>query len=247
MTVPHGSTADVYVAGWDFGDVVHAVTSSMQRPVEDKTVLNNSGWRSFQPSPIIDGAMQLEGWYDTNATDALAVDKAIEGFFDGVVGATSDLVSVIHWPAGNLAVGDYGWGMNGYIDKKDLRDGETGLVSCSIGMQATGTGRERLRSHGTMANRSSASNSTTVDNLVATSNGGAGYICAPTFTSGTLNATIDHSSNDIAYAALVTFPAVTANNAGSRVAVTGSVLRYTRGAWATTFNVTFALAFARNP
>lgn len=86
------------------------------------------------------------------------------------------------------------------------------------------------------------------------SNGGAGYLQVTSLTLGgytNFAVKVRHSSDDVTYADLVTFTAVTAAPNGQRVAVTGTVNRHLAHSWAFTGagagqSATYFVGFARN-
>lgn len=242
MATMSGHKADLYLGGWDAGDFIHDVTGSASRAMLDKTVLNNNDYRDYQPG-IQEASLSGSGWYDTNATDAISADKGLETFFTDNT-ATTGKVPCIHWPQGNSATGVYGYAYTGFFDKKELKASENGIVTTDVAVTSC-EGRRRVVSLATLATRSSASDSSTVDNTAGTTAGGTGYIICPVHTSGTLDAAIRHSTNDIAFSELIGFTNITSDNVCERVEVAGTVNRYVDAEWSGTFNAQFAICFHR--
>lgn len=111
-----------------------------------------------------------------------------------------------------------------------------------------------LHAHGEETAASGDTESTPVDNGVSSADGGAGYLQVSALTLGgytSVTVKIRDSADDITYADLIAFTAVTSAPAGERKTVAGTVDRYLAMSWA--FNgsgsgqsVTLMTGFGRN-
>jgi len=93
---------------------------------------------------------------------------------------------------------------------------------------------------------SSATNSTAVDNTSSSASGGIGLISVESIASGTATVKVQHSSDNVTFADLITFTGVTARTSEA-ISATGTVNRYVRIQSSGTFsNLVFVAQFSRS-
>lgn len=96
---------------------------------------------------------------------------------------------------------------------------DEGIILHEHAAEATASGNTRAASH---------------DNAASSAGGGAGYLQVSALTLGgytSLTVAIEHSADNVTFADLLTFTAVTAAPAAARVAVAGAINRYTAARW----------------
>lgn len=111
-----------------------------------------------------------------------------------------------------------------------------------------------LHAHSTETAASGNTEATPVDNGASSADGGSGYLQVSALTLGgytNVVVKVRHSADNVAYADLITFTAVTAAPAAERKTVTGTVNRYVASSWAFTGagtgqSVKFMAGFKRN-
>lgn len=256
MAVIHGSKADVFINGFDGGDWFNTITSSASKELNDRTVLNNSGYKMYH-ARMKEATISCSGFYDAGdavsfaantITDPDTGDKALSTMIDGTaVGTANDCL--LHFPGGALAVGDNGWGFNGAGTTYEISGGSGELLGASIEITSC-VGRERVKLAKLLANASAAAAVTTgtaIDNTVLTSNGGSAYLMVTDWTSGSLPVIVEHSVDNVAWSTLGTFVAVASDHQFERIEFSGTVNRYVRYSTTLgTFNATFTVAINRN-
>jgi hypothetical protein len=185
------------------------------------------------------------------------------GFWDDDTGATHDLLKAGNGTTrvgmfnfnGNTAGKDYvGW--EGLIQVGHERKASVGEWHGAAGKYTISGAVDQgkiLHALGAETTASNTEGALSQDAGASSANGGAGILECSSLTLGTATnfiAKIRHSADDITYADLITFTALTAFGA-ERKTVTGTVNRHLATAWAGTgwpgggSTATFAIGFAR--
>lgn len=103
-----------------------------------------------------------------------------------------------------------------------------GLTKANATYNVSGTVEEGviLQTHTALT---ATTTGTAVDNTTSTTAGGAAYLQISALTGFTnIAVTVEHSADNVTYATLATFTGVTAAPAAERVAISGTINRYTR-------------------
>ena len=205
---------------------------------ENTDALGDS-WQESTPTGRLSGELYQTGWFDDAANSSVAAFVGSE--------TTSQVVTIN--PAGSAAgsavtgfEGAFGAEVERLIEKEGLHKlnvtyNVSGAIDDGKVVEALGA-------------QTATGNSASLDNLAATTDGGAGYIqvTAVSGTSPTGDMIIQHSADDTSFANLVTFTQATAITA-ERIAVSGTVNRYLRVArtigGSSTPTITYMVAFAR--
>lgn len=245
MAFVHGKSGKVMVNAAHLSADIRGWTATWKRDMADTTALQDNGMRCTPG--LMEGSINLDGHFDSTAGRLIQVitDAANAGVA-GVGGVDNGLkVSIL--PEGDTI------GLPAFFCQSDLENFEIesevddrvavgleaaadttvdfGVVQKALGAQSPGT-----------------VNSTSVDNLAGTANGGAAVIHVTNVSGGgNLVAKIQHSTDNSVWADLITF--TTATVAGSElkeVAAGTTVNRYTRATGtATTGTYTWHTNFAR--
>lgn len=238
MAFLHGKDTKLYANGYDVTGYFRSVPSEVTRELGDSTVfgLNDktflAGQREASASP--------EGLFDGAAA-------AIDAILDTIFGAEArSLWSV--WFGGD-AVGNRGFGIDAHQTKYKVDAPHNEVVSTAVELRSS-VGREALVSHHALAAETANGQSAAVDGGAASSNGGVGYLHVPDVTTITNIVVVieDSADGSSGWATILTFAAVTADNAKERVAISGTVRRYTRARWTITGgpgSATFNAGFGR--
>lgn len=219
-----------YVADWE---------ATQELDLHDVTVLSNSGHKWV--AGLDGGQVSLAGPADDSASTG-GQDETL----DSARGSTNgEPVSVA--PAG-FTVGNRVFFCKGRTVNYATSGSVTDAVRYQAQVIADGLLDRGISLHDLEA-ETATGNDTSQDNSASSSNGGAAvlHVTAASGTSPTLDATVQHSSDNATWVDLVTFTQATATTS-ERSTVTGTVNRYVRAEWTiggTGPSFTFAIAFAR--
>jgi hypothetical protein len=216
-----------YLRGWEVG---------AEFETEDRTPLGSEG-HGYIPG-LDTGSLSLEGMFDDDATSAGP---------DATLKAALGTAQVITLGPGGLALGD----SVHVLEVREQNYGITSPVAAGVDTSASWTTEGQVdQGYVQRPLTSSAADDASIDNGAATSTGGVGHLHVTANTrDGTADYVVQHSTDDSVWVDLVTFTQVASTTtAVERVAVTGTVNRYTRSAvtlGGTTGSVSAAVAFAR--
>lgn len=172
-----------------------------------------------------------------------ALESIIDSRLNAALGSGAQLAS---WVLPSDALGNvvYGLVLNGTAYQIDSP--VDGLISLSAAMQATG-GADRMTVHHALGAETGAANGTAQDNGAATTNGGVGYMQVTAFTGTDCTIVVQDSADGTTdWQPILSFAQVTGAPDSERVAISGTVRRYTRYAITGTFtSATFHVAFGR--
>ena len=241
MAVIHGSNADAFLNGYDVGEFFNNVRYSANRDIHDVTVFNSGGNKEYSPSPIDESTASASGFFDHDAvTDADGGDYALEAAV-----ASQAMTSVFCWfPGGASAVGARGRALEGAITNYEIEDDSGNVATASMEMTSN-VGVEPVDLLATLAARVNSFTGTSDDNGAATTEGGSAYLQVTDVTSGTLPVIVEHSTDDAVWSTKGTFSNVTADHDSERIALSGTINRYTRASATGTYSAAFLVAIHR--
>ena len=241
MAFSHGAIAKLYANGYDLSPYLQQVTLGGSTEPGDVTAIGQTTtpfYRSYISGPVI-GEASADGLFD-GTTTVPAIDKVMNDAL-GLVGGSV----VSYLPVGD-GFGYYGYGLLADETKYDVQTVATAVAKSSAAMRSS-SGMERAVIACALAQKSSTSAGSNIDNTSGTTNGGVGYLQVTAVT-GSNGGTvlIQHSTNNADWSTLVTFVASTAISA-QRVAVTGTVNRHIRASWTigATSSLTILAMFCR--
>lgn len=232
------------VDGYSILGVVSELTLDGPEAMLEETHALGDGWIEQDPTGLKRWAADQNGWFD-DATD---------GVLDALAGneGTSRVACLgVEGNSVGAALEGFAGAMGARVMKQPRRNE---LTKLQANFQGSGQ-----YDHGVILHELSAetadgdTESSPVDNSASSAAGGAGYLQVTDLTLGgytSVTVTLRDSSDDITYADLGSFTAVTAAPDAERIVVAGTVERYLAVAWA--FNgtgaspsVTFMAGFAR--
>ena len=238
MAFIHGKNTGVLVGGGNLSAFFNEASASQDVETAETTTFGSSAKTYI--IGLKDGTMSVSGMFD-GAEDS--VDEQIEA----VLGAEADSVATIA-PEG-LAIGKTAYSCAARKTSYEISSPVGDVVSTSLSIQADG-GIDRGVLLGAATAVTASGQGTAQDNAASTSGGGVGYLHVTANTrNGGSTFKVQHSSDNVTWADLVTFTSVSATTtAAESIAVTGTVNRYLRASHApggSSGSVTYTMAFAR--
>lgn len=238
MPYVHGKSTAVLYNATNLSPFFNEASASRSVETAETTAFGNNAKTYI--IGLQDGTMSLSGMFDG---DAGAVDETLAA---AIGGDASNIVTVA--PEG-LANGKRAFSAAVKDTSYEVSSPVGDVVSASLEVQADGgidSGRVLSGNAAVTANGESAS----VDNTTSSTGGGVGYLHVTANTrNGAGTFKVQHSSDNVTFADLITFASVTSSTTTSeRVAVTGTVNRYVRASHApggSTGSVTYSMTFAR--
>jgi hypothetical protein len=232
MAFSHGSKAAIYANGYVLSPWVQSVSSSGLADQADSSTLGNTS-KTYIPG-LTDATLTTEGLFDGVA---LAIDDQLKNILGS---ATKSNLS--YFPASET-FGLPAYGMSADMASWDSAAATDAIVSLNTEFQSS-VGLERCLCYKVLGQVSGNGNGTSIDyGATSTLFGGVAYLQATQSSGATLTVKIQDSADNSAWADILTFAGVTALGS-QRVAITGTVRRYTRALWTIsagtgTFNVIF--------
>ncbi|BFU90164.1 MAG: hypothetical protein NTAFB01_13510 [Nitrospira sp.] len=219
MPAAHGRLTRVYINGYDLTGFYRKQGAELTREVAESTVFGLSD-KTYLPG-LRDASLSLEGIFD----------GAVDGIEQVLLAALSaDPTLAVICPQGD-AQANLALGFAALETKYSLDSSIDDVVSLANELQSTG-GRDRLLIHHALASEVATGNGTSLDNGAQSTNGGVAYLHVPDITGITnLAVTIEDSADNSSFATILTFAGVTADRNAQRVAISGTVRRYTRARW----------------
>lgn len=241
MAFVHGRGTILLVDIADLSAYFNTLDVSSSVDIPDTSVFSDTA-RTRKIVGLKDGSLSLSGFFDgaANAVDA-KLQAAIGSAGGEVISAAQD----------TLVIGKPVKLVLSRLTSYDLSSPVDGVVSAAASIQADG-GIDHGKSQHALASESATGNAASVDNAAGTTNGGIGHLHVTANTRN--NATtikVQHSTDDIVWADLLTFADVSTTTTQERKAVAAgtTVNRYTRATWTfaatPTGALTFAVGFAR--
>jgi len=238
MAFKHGKNTGVLVDAANLTAFFNDASASQDVETAETTTFGNSAKTYI--IGLADGTMSLSGMFDG---DADAIDDVIAG----ALGAEAAGYATIA-PEG-LTIGNSSYSCQARKTSYEVSSPVGDVVSTSLSVQADG-GIDRGVLLGAATAVTTTATGASQDGGASSSDGGSGYLHVTANTrDGASTFKIQHSSDDVTYADLITFASVGSSTATSeKVAVTGTVNRYVRASHApggSTGSVTYTMAFAR--
>lgn len=238
-TFKHGKGVAVLVDEYDFSSYFNDMTATSSVDTAETSTFGTSA-KSYVTGHQ-DGTVSLGGYFES--TDSVGTDQY---FASKLAGATKQKVIVM--PGGHSN------GARAVLIESDTTSYEVSSpIADVVGASAEFQASDGVE-HGVVLSSGSAisatGNGTSVDNGVATTNGGVGFLSVPTNTrNGNITVKIQSSADNSTFADLITFTVVSSATATSqKVEVTGTVARYLRVSYTvagSTGSATPTVAFAR--
>lgn len=238
MGFEHGKNTKVFYDEFDFSKYFDDASVAANADAAETTTFGKNSKTYI--AGLKDATLALEGFFDG---DADAVD---EEFFE-ILGGSGNLFSI--YEAGDTA-GKFGYAIKAIETAYGVMSTYDKAVRTSMAGQSNGTAAERVISLHALGAEADADWTGTAfdDNKAASANGGSAYIHV-TAATGTIEAKIQHSSDNFAadITDLASFSSITGATA-ERIEFTETVKQYVRG-YVTLENgesITFQMGLHRN-
>jgi len=220
MAFGHGKNTRVYINGYDLTGFFRQYDSDLVREVADSSVFNVND-KTYLPGKR-DATVSLEGLYDGAAG---AVDEVLH------TALSQDPSLLVVCPQGD-ANGNVAHGIDGRLSDYGIQSPLDDIVAISDELQSV-VGRDRLIVQHAMGTEVATGNGPAQDGGAQSANGGVGYLQVPDITGITNLAVViqDSADGSTGWVTILTFAGVTADRAKERVAISGTVRRYTRASW----------------
>lgn len=223
MAPVHGTNTDLYYNGYEVTSYFKEAGTELERDLADVSAFSMTS-KAYIPG-LRFGTQTSGGWYDpTNATPVFGSEIVLYTIFNSAAGVGIHSFFPVGDALGNpvyVAVGP----ANTYGIAAEMTE------ATPIEMAIESSTLERMLSHRALAAATATGNGTAIDNTASSAYGGAAALHV-TDVSGTATPTltvkIQHSVDNSVWVDLITFTNVTAANQAERIAVTGTVNRYTR-------------------
>lgn len=233
------------IDGYDVLGVTTQIEDNVEALIEETTALGDT-WQEHEYTNIRRASIAQEGFFDDAAGSSNAALVAGPG--------TS---RVLCYNVEGNTIGKKFVGYSGAMQAKYVRVASRGeLHKANAEYQGNGVVEEGkiLHAHGAETAASGNTQASSVDNGASSSAGGSGYLQANALTLGgytNVVVKVQHSADNVVFADLITFTAVTAAPTAERKTVAGTVNRYLAASWAFTGagagqSVTFLTGFKRN-
>jgi hypothetical protein len=236
----HGKNAAVFINEFDVSNYLNQFSTTNTAPELNSTTFQDTA-ETFVPG-FKSGSVNLEGFFSHDEINANTANDVFEAIYTA---STNPVITIA--PEGGSTFGYRALLQNAVETKHDVSSVINQLVMAKASARGEVNGGVLLAEK---ASRTTTGNGTGVDNTAASTNGGVGHlhVFSKSGTSPTLDVIIQHSTDNITYADLITFTQATTATS-QRSAVTGTINRYTRakrtigGSSTPTFS--YAVAFAR--
>lgn len=238
MSFTHGKSAQVFWNGYNLTSYLHTVAVNATGDVAETSVFGLSS-KTFIAG-LVNATLSVDGLFETTSgADVDLLNQAL---------AASTAHVVLVFPQGDT-LGNDAWGTvaigTGFNITANLGSAVmvTGAAQCNVGA-------ELLTSHHPLAASTDTTASSSVDGGASTTTGGVGYLEVTAFNGTDITVKVQDSADNVTFADLLSFTAVTAANSKERKALSAgaTVRRYTRDGRSGTFtSCTYAMAFGRTP
>ena len=220
-TFRHGKNVNVFLDQYDFSTYFNNVSASTTIDTAETSAFGTSA-KSYVVGHR-DGTVSLSGMFE--ATESVGTDQ----FFATALGSATKIKLIVA-PEGN-SVGAGAIVLVADDTSYEVSSAIADIVQASAEFQSTDAVEHgKILSSGSAI--SATGNGTGVDNALATTNGGAGFLSVPVNTrNGNITVKIQHSADDSTFADLVTFTVVSSTaKTSERVEVASgtTVNRYLR-------------------
>lgn len=211
----HGKQSKVFVNGRHLSKEFTSFDLSISADTAEKSGFTDTA-KSYNPGQV-DAALSLEGLFGDEAT---AADKYLT---DAIA---KDSIWCV-FPEGD-AVTKSGYGVDGINNSHKVMSTKDDNARISASCQSN-VGAERIISLLPLSTKTASGSGTANNNLSASTLGGSAYIQATAVT-GTVAVKIEHSTDNVTWADLVSFTDLTAAGA-ERKAIAGAINQYTRATY----------------
>jgi hypothetical protein len=213
----HGKNTKVYVNGYDLSDMFRASSIPAASGTAETTTYGKSD-KTFIAG-LKEATISVEGLFDGTA------DK-VDEVLAPILGASAKSVWTIL--QGGDVLGGRGVGVDGIETAYEVTSPIEDAVQVTAEAQSS-SGRDGIIVHHALAARTSDFDGAGVDGGAASTNGGIGYMHVTDYSGfSSVVIKIQDSADDISYADLLTFSAVSSAPLAERQAVAGTVRQYTR-------------------
>lgn len=221
MAFSHGSSAKVYLNGYDLTSYFNSVSTEGSGDAVDTTTFGETCHTYI--AGVKESSVSLDGLYDATAGASGTVLQTALGADDS---------ELCYFPNGDT-LGNAGIGAKGIETKYEINTDVTDANKVSAELLSC-VGPEGIVSHHALAARSTSGTSTTVDNLLGSTGSPSAYLQVTAIAGGTVTVKIQDSADDSSYTDLLTFTGVSSAPASERIETSGTVRRYSRAVWTLT-------------
>jgi hypothetical protein len=231
----HGKGTVVLMDGWLMSDVLNSIETPATVDTAESTVFNSSGSKSYVTG-VADATLTAEGFFVSSSSDSSVEDTLHSAL------PTSSLNVWTWWPEGT-STGKFGFGLTSIETGYTITNPVDGTIDISVDGQVS-DGRDSIESLRRLScGATSTGNGASDDNTVATTNGGIGYYQRTTNSTNDFLVAIQHSAVGTTWDNLIAFSSGTGRT-GERIAVAGTVKRFTREVHTTTGVLGTAINFS---
>ena len=221
MATSHGSVTDFIGNGYLLTPFLNQATASASRDAAEGTTFQKKS-KVYAPG-LKDGSMSIEGIWEGEANLVDDILFAALGSGDGIF---------TYLPLGLGAIGNLAYSLQAIETDYGVDSSIGDLSQCSATLSSGigGVGLERgLVSHLLQA-EVAAGNGTSIDNGASSANG-ASLIVHTTAAAAGISVYLQDSADNVTFADLAGSIAVPAGRSSLRLAVSGTIRRYTRVRW----------------
>jgi len=219
MPPAHGRLTRVYLNAYDLTGFYRKTESELTREVAETTVFNQAD-KTYLPG-VRDASISLEGLFD----------GAVDGIEEVLLAALNADPTIINICPQGDALGNVAYGLSTLETKYAIDASKDDIVTLANELQSS-SGRDRLLVQHALGSEVANGQSASIDNAAQSTNGGVGFLQVMDIAGITnLAVIIEDSADNSSWATILTFAGVTADRGRQRVAITGTVRRYTRARW----------------
>ena len=213
----HGKDTRIYVNGYDLSDMFRASSIPAAAGTAETTTYGKSD-KTFIAG-LKEATLSVEGLFDGAA-------NKVDAVLAPILGASAKSVWTI-LPGGDV-FGGRGVGVEGIETSYEVSSPIEDAVQVTAEAQSS-SGRDGIIVHHALAARSGIFTGSGVDGVAPSTLGGVGYMHVTAYTGFTsVTAKIQDSADDIDYADLLIFAAVSGAHVAQRKSVAGTVRQFTR-------------------
>mgnify|MGYP001564869925 CR=1 FL=1 len=237
MAFAHGRNGRVFINGFDISAFLKQAGGGATVQMLDTTAFGTTDDMTFIPGPK-KATMKMNGLLDETAVTGIGT------LLEAAFGAANSIFTLV--PSSGDVIGQACFGFSANLGTYNL-DTSVGGIGKLDAEATSNYGWERLIIHHAMTTEVASATGAAQDNGASSANGGVGFLQVPDITGITaLDVVIqDSADGSTGWATILTFASVTADRAKERVAITGTVRRFTRyvatftGAGSAQFHVGF--------
>ena len=237
MAFAHGRNGRVFINGFDISAFLKQAGGGATVQMLDTTAFGTTDDMTFIPG-LKKAMMKMNGLLDETAVTGIGT------LLEAAFGAANSIFTLV--PSSGDVIGQACFGFSANLGTYNL-DTSVGGIGKLDAEATSNYGWERLIIHHAMTTEVATATGAAQDNGAASTNGGVGFLQVPDITGITaLDVVIqDSADGSTGWATILTFASVTADRAKERVAITGTVRRFTRyvatftGAGSAQFHVGF--------